>query len=682
MRNQSKPHLLKLAIMGLTVAIITRAAGGAEGLPATTSALQSAASTKDLTALSLEQLLNTKFDTVYGASKHEQKTSEAPASVTIITAEEIKEYGYRSLGDALRSVRGFYVTGDRNYQYIGVRGVNRPGDYGGRILVNIDGHRMNDPLYDTAAAGLDLPLDVDLIERIEVIRGPASSLYGDNAFFAIINIITRKGQDVNGAEASAATSSYDTYNWRVTYGKLFTNGINLMLSGSWRDSEGHDRLYFPEFASVNNGFAEHLDTEHIRQVLASISYRDFSLEGLYGYRKKDDPTASYGAVFNFSPDYNSDERAFVELKQAHEFSSGWNMHSRVFFDHYQYEGLATYPTDDTGSTVRAVYDKNVAQYWGGELQLDKTIFDVHHVTAGVEFHNDLNVRQQEEYLNPTEELGDASSGNDNYGCYLQDEYSIFKNLTLTAGARYDYYEAFGSTVNPRAGLVWHPAEPSTLKLLYGEAYRAPNANERLYNNGFSPDAGLNPEAIRAYELVREQRLAKPLQITASVFYDDVHDLITLDTTSADSELLRNSDSVVVRGAEMELDGRWANGWRARVSYTFADAEDQTLHTRLDNSPLHLAKMNLLAPLYSDKIFAGVELQGMSARRTVQGGEVPAYAIANLTLYGRELVKGLEISASIYNVLDKHYADPVGSGFTQDAIAQDGRTFRVKLTYHF
>lgn len=116
-----------------------------------------------------------EFDTVVGASKHQQKTTEAPASVSIVTKEDIKELGYRTLADVLRGVRGFYLTFDRDYYFTGTRGVNRPGDYGGRILLNINGHRLNEPIYDSLLVGREFPLDVDLIERVEVIRGPGAS---------------------------------------------------------------------------------------------------------------------------------------------------------------------------------------------------------------------------------------------------------------------------------------------------------------------------------------------------------------------------------------------------------------------------------------------------------------------------------------------------------------------------
>jgi iron complex outermembrane receptor protein len=143
-----------------------------------------------LTQWSLEELTALKVDTVYGASRHEQLETEAPSSVTVVSAQDVKKYGYRTLADLLQAVRGMYVTYDRGYTYIGIRGMNRPGDFGGRVLIAINGHRLNDPIYDQAVNGTEFPLDVDLIDHVEVIRGPGSSLYGNNAFFTVINVIT------------------------------------------------------------------------------------------------------------------------------------------------------------------------------------------------------------------------------------------------------------------------------------------------------------------------------------------------------------------------------------------------------------------------------------------------------------------------------------------------------------
>ena len=128
----------------------------------------------DLTALPFEQLLSLE---VYSASKFLQPASEAPSTVSVISAAEIRDFGWRTLADVLRSVRGLYLSYDRNYSYLGARAFLRPGDYNTRFLLQIDGKRINDPVYDQAAVGGEFPLDLNLIERIEYVPGPGSSIY-------------------------------------------------------------------------------------------------------------------------------------------------------------------------------------------------------------------------------------------------------------------------------------------------------------------------------------------------------------------------------------------------------------------------------------------------------------------------------------------------------------------------
>jgi outer membrane receptor for ferrienterochelin and colicin len=122
----------------------------------------------DLTEQSLEDLMNIQ---VYSASKHLENASDASSSVTVITADEIQKYGYRTLTDILDSIRSFYITSDRNYSYVGVRGFGRLGDSNHRILLMVDGHRLNDNVFGDARLGTEFPVDEDLIERVEIVRG-------------------------------------------------------------------------------------------------------------------------------------------------------------------------------------------------------------------------------------------------------------------------------------------------------------------------------------------------------------------------------------------------------------------------------------------------------------------------------------------------------------------------------
>src|ERR1039458_5084679 len=170
------------------------------------SATETNQNSADLTSLSLEALMEIEVPVVFGASKFEQKATEAPSSVTVITSDEIKRYGYRTLADILQSVQGFYVSYDRNYSSLGSRGVNLS-DSNNRILLLVNGHRLNNNLTDGAAIGTDFILDVDLIDHVEIIRGPSAVLYGNNAFFGVINVITRQGKQLNGANKPNPTAN-------------------------------------------------------------------------------------------------------------------------------------------------------------------------------------------------------------------------------------------------------------------------------------------------------------------------------------------------------------------------------------------------------------------------------------------------------------------------------------------
>jgi len=641
----------------------------------------------DLTAMNFEELAAVKVATVFGASKHDQTLNEAPSYVTIITQDEIKKFGYRTLKDILNSVPGFYTTSDGVYDYIGTRGFNRPGDYGGRFLITVDGHRMNDDIFDSAAIGTEFIVDVDLIDRVEIIRGPGSSLYGDNAVLAVINIITRRGRDFNGAEISGSYGSYDTYTGRFSYGNRYTNGVEFAISGSYLGSAGNDGVYFPKFAGLNNGYASQNQANSDPSAFASISYKDLSFEGGFVQRSETDPTGAYGTIFNDSQSTVLDERAFADLKFQHDFNGSWELTTRIYYDHYRYDGDYPLPEFAYGDPlypgqVTINEDRDDQESLGGEAQVTKTLFQKHRLTVGAEYRHDFVLKQQNfdvggpTYLNsnPTE---------DTVGAFIQDEYSILHNLILNAGARYDYFSSFGSTLNPRVALIYSPCTNSTFKAIYGQAFRAPNAYELYYvAPGYASSPNLKPETIHSYELDYDQVLNSHLKLVSSLFYYQFDDLISFGLDSSGNSIFGNIDNATSKGGELELDANWSKGWTARLSYTYADARDGTSGQRLTDSPANLAKLSLSAPLWQEKVFASVEIQGMSNRTTVQGNNVGSYWVANFNLYSREIAKGLEVSAGVYNLFDKKYSDPVGTDFPEDSVQQYGRSFRLKLTCRF
>src|SRR4029077_16247116 len=177
--------------------------------------------------LSLEDLMQRDAGQVFGASERLQPVMEAPASVSFITAEEIARYGYRTLADILRGVRGMYVTDDRNFSFIGVRGFAKPGDYNSRILLLVNGHRVNDNVFGQAEIGAEFGLDPAMFERVEIIRGPASPLYGDGVWFAGVNVMTKTGASLGGASVTLEGGALGSSVARGAIGHTFANGLDV-----------------------------------------------------------------------------------------------------------------------------------------------------------------------------------------------------------------------------------------------------------------------------------------------------------------------------------------------------------------------------------------------------------------------------------------------------------------------
>ena len=632
----------------------------------------------DLTKLSIEELMNITIESV---SKFEQRVVEAPASISIITSDDIKKYGYRNLPDILRSVRGLFVNYDRNYNYVGFRGFSRPGDYDTRILILIDGHRLNEPIYDSPGTGGDFILDVDLIDRVEVIRGPSSSLYGSSAFMGIVNIKTKRGREMEGLEVSGAGGRFSTYNGRLSYGNKFDNGLELLVSGSGFGSDGDRRLFFKEFndPTTNNGIAENKDGEQAQRFFGSMSYKGLSIEAGYSDRKKDIPTASFETVFN-TDNYTIDKRGFVDLKYEHEFANLFGIKTRAYYDTYYYRGNYVY---DYG-LPRLVDNIDITNTdsLGTELQITKTLFDTHKLILGGEFQ--YIFRQDQKNYDLAVYLDERHSSR-NWAVYLQDEFEIVKGLRLTAGVRFDHFSlSEKSAMSPRVGLVYLPFDKTVIKLLYGHAFRAPNAYELFYQGpGFLPSSGLGPERTRTVEFFLQQYLGFNLWGTANLYYQTSKDIITQVIEPVNGLLMfQNASGVVQKGVEFELEGKWQNGIRSRLSYAVQRTENTETRLRLTNSPVHLAKFNGVVPLMADKLFLGLEEQFTSGRKTLAGNQIGGFWGTNVTLFNQNLFQGLDLSASIYNLFGKKYSDPGAGEHVQDKIQQDGRSFRFKLTYRF
>jgi outer membrane receptor for ferrienterochelin and colicins len=636
---------------------------------------------KDLSEVSLEELSNIQ---VYSASKHMQSASEAPASVTVVTADEIQKYGYRNLADILRSVPGFYVTYDRDYTFVGVRGFGRLGDWNSRILVLIDGHRINNNVLGQAMLGNEFLVDVDMIERVEIVRGPSSSLYGANAFFAVINVITRTAKQVKDWELSFQTGSFGTNEGRATYGHQF-HDLGVLVSGTFYNSTGQT-LFLPQFDNPanNNGITSDTDYESYKHILATLTYHGFTLQGLFSTRDKGVPTAYFGAVFNDPQDYNIDSHQYVSLDYQHPIGK-WQLDAGTSYDQARLQGPVPESPLMAGEPVVLNTFSFRGNWWTGEIKVSRDLFERNHLTLGSEVRDNLR-QDQGDLLNPPNAFTSEPNSSLITALYVQDEFGITSRLTLNAGVRYDHYSTFGGTTNPRAALIFRAAEKTTFKLLYGNAFSAPDVYETSPDFGvfYDDNLKLRPERIQSLEGRVEQGLGQYFELSSGVYRNRISDLITLAQNPIDQNFVyENAGSAQAVGMDVELSGRAANGIQGKASFDYVDAySDSAGHPSLNNSPGPMAKLNLIVPLVDQRLSAGVEGQFLGRRLTLLQNSVSSYQVFNFTLLGHTLGKHLDVAASAFNILNKKYFDPGRPEDPENTIQQDGRSVRIKITGRF
>ena len=640
--------------------------------------------TNALFDLPLDQLVNVEISS---ASRYKQKSSEAPSAVEVWTARDIVNFGWRTLADALNATRGLYVRDDRNYSYLGVRGLMRPGDFYSRVLIMVDGRRMNDAIYDSGNIDEEFMLDMNLIDRIEYIPGSGSSVYGANALLGVINVVTKKGKDFNGGKLYADYGSQNTYRVRGAYGKTFDNGLDVMVNASQYASDGAASLYFPEYAADNHGFAQNIDHEQSSRVFTQMSYRNLTFHGGYSDRFKQVPTASFGTIFNDPYNYTDDSSAYMDLDYNSEVADKLNLQLSGF-DQWKHYYAPTPYYNNVGQRV-VNYDSSYAHWWGGEVKLTGTQFDAHKWVSGVEFQYDATEQLLNYDENPYRIYTNTNRQGTRIGLYAQDEYLLFDNLRLNAGARLDQNHMInGLQLNPRVGLIWEATSSLTGKLLYSSAFRAPNVYERDSN---APGNRANPsnrqELITSYEAVAEWRPGDGVRLLGTVFLNNLNKLLIQDQDPASPTYLMfiNAGKFNAHGFEFSAEKQWENN--RMLKFTWTHTNTQSLNPGGANgwapaSPNNLVKAHYAEPLFDNRWRLGVEEIFVDEQLTLQGNIAPSYHLLDINLALTKPYHGFQVALGMYNALDQQYKSVGSPNMSQDTIVMNGRTFRLRLEYGF
>lgn len=634
----------------------------------------------DFTELSLEDLLEVK---VVGASKYEQRQEEIAASVSVLTRADIKAHGWQTIDQALESLPGIYTTYDRQYTFLGSRGFGLPGDFNTRVSLTINGNRVNDVVYDSATFGRVFPMDLDLVERIEFIPGPGGAVYGSNALFGVINVVTRSGADLNGFEVESGVAAPEAARQaRISWGKSLANGTDVVASIGAYDAKGQTLdMSFPGAGAGGedlSGRVRDLDGETDKELMAHVSNGPWSADVVYGDRVKDDPTATYLS----QPFAGGDLRDRVLLTQVQYESAvtdrAYQFASRVFFNRYRFDQSRVFETKYTAG--------GDADWYGIDSRIVANPTDQHKLLVGFEYQ--INARQDQsdtDHANPANSLSVKGSGWRG-GVYAQDEWQVLDKVSATIGIRADRSDVSSTTLSPRLGLIWNAMPGLVVKVMQGRAYRAPNAFERDYDDTSTSvtqiaNPSLDHETIDTLEMSIDYRLRSDMQLRLSAYRWQLDQLITLGMDPSGSGLsqYRSGDDVEAHGIELSLNKTWDWGARLRTSLSVQRAE-YAHGERLDNSPEVLGKVNLSSPLPFDGLRIGYELQYASSRQAIDGTALDAYWLSNVLLSAQGWIRGLDVSLGLYNLFDQSYEHPGAAINWQTAFEQDGRKAFLTLTY--
>jgi len=649
---------------------------------------------------------------VYSASRYVQTLSQTPANVSIITRDDIVRFGYRSVADALKSLPGVYDAASQ-WPALGVSGIAVPGDFGSRILYLINGM----PIYEPTYGGFFLDyLDIESIERIELVKGAGSALYGSGAVMGIVNLITHTAAEGDANHAALTVGSHRSAKAYLS-GEQRTRTGSAFAAASASYSDGRD-IYLPEFDKPGfnqaryHGVSSDNDRARSVRLFGRFTSGPAWLQALLVAGHKRDPLASYGSAFN-APLVLRESMAAMEAGIAHELDNGGQLTGRVFSFATTERGDYPYATAGRrGTPPRFINVSDLAsRQLGGELRYDRFIGPNHHVLVGAEL----------KHIRYSHQVGDQpgltrsdvfsvnrSAGYTQWALFAQDEIRTGPGR-LFLGARLDSYNGFSkgvtSRVSPRLAYVQDVAPAVTAKLVYGEAYRAPTVYESRYQDGLPAastiwaNGDLRPELARSFDAMLLGRTRGGLEWRSAFFMKNLQSTpvqVLTPTVGGVACTLGGQACIQYRNAEqdqksvgMEFDlrQRQADGGDLYASAVLQRGRGEG--GELTSSPRRQFKAGISRPLPWHGLNGAVEARYIGAVRgridatIALRDTVPSYVTVNTIVNAPRLGGGWSASAGIDNLLDRRYGTVASRELHPLLrVPADGRTGYLRLQRDF
>lgn len=622
----------------------------------------------------LEQLLQQKLSElpksvqVSTASRFAQ-TAEQSALTYVLTDEDIRSLGLRSLSDVLDALPGLYITSNSNFSFVGARGLGRPGDFNSRVLLLIDGVRVNENTTDAALIGPEFYLDVQWIERVEFTPGPGSAVYGNNAFLGVINVIPKRADKLLGLRTGLMVDSDSRREAQLSWAARGGEGQEAMI-GVTLVEQPRVPLAFDPPPSLAGELAS-LNTERVQRVFGSYSHQGLSIRGGHSERSRgsglwlDARDHTRGLVKRESYYRNS----MLALTQELSLGPSTDLTLDLSGKRTRVEGRRPFIDDD--GTRRVWRTINDGRWVNASLRVGLSHWAGHRVTLGWDTQQDhvqqimLGVWGEPEYY-----LHFLARGRSN-GLFAQDDWDLGHGHHLSLGVRRDRDDRIeGAQLNPRLAWTWQIDADRRLRFVHGSAFRVANLMEFAQNYFVeAPQMLPSEERVRSQEVAYEHAFSRHTQLRVSAFRSTFRGLIGLDSTLA----YVNEGPMKSLGLDIGLEHRWQDGGRLQASATaqrLRDAGDRVP----DNSPGYVLKLQYQRPIAGDWEL-GWQTSAMGARHV---GDSP---LGSVVLHHLHLTTrwpgGWTFGMGVRNLGQKRYGFVADPGDAQ--IKAPGRSLFFQLS---
>ena len=648
-------------------------------------AFSEASSEDDYMKLSLQELMSLKIFT--SASLLPTEIKKAPGTVYSFKRKDFLRLGVRTVDELLAYVPGLQLNQyKKRHQSVWSRGViNR---YNNKMKLLVDGVPIQHVYYGDFSGGDNLPLEK--IDKVEVIVGPASSLYGANAFAGVISITTRPFTD--DAQTAYLESTLDVGENDRAGAKVFYNSQKLQGFVSYLDQDAPFRKNRTSF--VGDKSSQPLDEDY-----ANVYFKVQPLKGLqlsFNYQNHDTP-------FVFAPEQvhiNADAKNY---NASLRYEIGDLSQGKLETIAYYTDDQVTEKEYEQTTGRKAYLEDRDALYYGIKATWFKKLLSVHTLSIGAEWLHDeardMDKIRYWDYKNgfyPTPEAGslltDPNEKNNDYAVFIQDVWELNYDLTMTLGARYDDFDQFKNDTNYRFALVYTPTGRQTIKLLWGTSFRKPTYREylKVLEDGTNfTQPKLDTEKMETIELGYAYQWQNA-NVSVTGFYNEFEDFIKEATTIGpepnDEYFINDNNTWRMHGIELLTEYRPIPKVSIRASLGWLKAKNGEY-----NDIPYIAQWN--ASLFSDYQWLKSHFIGLSAfynsskddtndiRFPDKRDEPDSFVSLNFIAHG-QLLENISYQLGVKNLTDEKVYDPAGD-FSDDYNTQRmDREVWGKLTYRY